>query len=499
MNKISIANIGIALQLASSWTYAQHVEIEASSPQSTALSIYDTGFALVSELRRITPASGENSIRIRGLPSALEPSTVSFIPLAGAPGLDIREQLFRDDASSSGRLLERFQGHAVRAVTDREEVVGRLIAAPSYQEGEWSGPLVVLMEDDRAYVVPDAQELDYVALPDASRHAFLEPTILWRAEALMEGPQNIRLTYQANGLRWHASYEVILDESGSRAYMAGRMGIENQSGGDFHQAQIQVVNTERGMIRERAQPALRRMHEQSDTGPAMRYIYGVDEPVFEQAAVSPSPVHSYRLPEPVTLLDGDTKYMHYAVKHDMPVTRFYVYDGVRFDRFQRNRRNDWNYGTESHDGVETHLQFLNTAQDGPGVDLPPGLLRMYQRRADGSVDMLGEDLLLAVPSEGQGHVLVGTARGLRGERERTGYAEITPLRVYEESFQIRVENDTDETVEIRVVEHLYRWHDYEIVRADAEYETIAPQTIEFRPSLRPGGKRTIHYTVRYSW
>ena len=129
----------------------------------------------------------------------------------------------------------------------------------------------------------------------------------------------------------------------------------------------------------------------------------------------------------------------------------------------------------------------------------PGTFRVYDRRADGSVDLAGESRMDGVPAGGRGSVFLGPARGLRGERERTGYSEVTAGHSYEESFEIRLENDSDSEVEIRVVEHLYRWNDYEIVRADAEYQETAPQTIEFRPVLKPGGRRAIHYTVRYNW
>ncbi len=115
------------------------------------------------------------------------------------------------------------------------------------------------------------------------------------------------------------------------------------------------------------------------------------------------------------------------------------------------------------------------------------------------MEYLGEDHLAATPAGGEGVARVGPARGLRGERVRTSYTEITPLHVYEESFQINLENDTDESVEVAVVEHLYRWPDYEIVRADTAYERTGEQTITFQPTLKPGGRRSLHYTVRYSW
>ena len=53
--------------------------------------------------------------------------------------------------------------------------------------------------------------------------------------------------------------------------------------------------------------------------------------------------------------------------------------------------------------------------------------------------------------------------------------------------------------EIRVVERLYRWPDFEIVKADFEYREIGPQTIEFRPVIKAGGSLTLRYTVRFRY
>lgn len=476
------------------------VESEASAPQTTAIALYDQGFGLVSEMRRLTPARGENLIRFRQLPTRLNPATVSFIPLVGLPGLEVLEQQFLYDPSSPDLLLTRYLGRSVEVLADGERHAGRLLHAPRRADAEQdAGVLVLESPEGGARVYLDADRMRQIVLPDAREHVHIEPVLQWRVEAQQEGPQNIRLTYRVEDIRWNAAYEVVLDEDGQTAYFAGRVGLDNRSGGTFREAGIQLIATERGLLRDRRQSAVTSPRDRRTASAALRYMYGADEPVFEETAATLAPVQSYRLSQPVTLEDGDHKFVQYVRVDRMPVERFYVYDGVRFDRFQRHRRNDWNYGTESHSVVETHLQFNNESAEGLGMDLPPGQFRLYQRKTDGSVEFLGEDQLLPTDADEAGHVLLGPARGLRCERERTSYTEITPLRVYEETFQITLENNTDEAAEIRVVEHLYRWHEYEIVRADAEYEEPAEQTIEFRPTLKPGGRRTIHYTVRYSW
>ncbi len=479
---------------------AEPVESEASAPQSTELAIYDQGFGVASEMRRLTPADGENLIRFRRLPLRLDPATVSFVPVAGSPGFEVLEQQFMHDSASPDLLLTRYLGREVEVVADGERHAGRLLHAPHSEEvAEGEGALLLETEDGEARVFINMDRVQQIILPDARTHVQLEPVLQWRAAADEEGPQNIRLTYRVDDIRWEAAYEVMLAEDGQRAYFAARIGLDNRTGGDYQDANIQLISTERGLLRERRRSAVEIPRDRQPGAAALRYTYGVQEPVFEEAAATLAPIHSYRLEQPVTLLDGDHKFVQYARVDALPVTRFYVYDGVRFDRFQRHRRNDWNFGTESHSVVETHLQFENERAEGLGVDLPTGRFRLYQRRADDSVEFLGEDMLMPTSAGESGHVLLGPARGLRGERERTSYTEVTPLRVYEESFQIRLENNTDEVAEIRVVEHLYRWHEFEIVRADAEYEQTADQTIEFRPTLQPGGRRTIHYTVRYSW
>ncbi len=476
------------------------IESEASPPQSTALVLYDQGFGLVSEMRRLTPASGENVIRFRQLPPLLDPSTVSFIPLVGLPGLQVLEQQFFYDSASPDKLLTRYLGRPIEVVAQGERHAGRLLHAPRWAEAPGQAGLLMIESDDReARVFVRADNVQQVVLPDVRRLAHIEPVLQWRAQVDQEGPQNIRLTYRVDEIRWQAAYEVVLDEDGESAYFAARVGLDNQSGGDFQEAGIQLIATERGLLADRRRSAVASPRAQRTTAPALRYMYGAEEPTFEETAATLMPVQTYRLEQPVTLKHGDHKFVQYARVDALPVSRFYVYDGVRFDRFQRHRRNDWNYGTESHSVVDTHLRFENDPAEGLGLNLPPGLFRLYQRKADGAVEFLGEDTLLPTSVGEPGHVLLGAARGLRGERERTGYTEITPLRVYEETFQIRLENNTTDTVEIRVVEHLYRWHEFEIVRADAEYEQTGDQTIEFRPTLRPDGRRTIHYTVRYSW
>jgi hypothetical protein len=279
------------------------------------------------------------------------------------------------------------------------------------------------------------------------------------------------------------------------ADFSARVELQNQSGGRFDQARVRLLLTERGST----DPIIDEGPGSEMNRPALRYAYGAKDPSFERSIAALAPVEIYELPRTVTLEPNRPTFVQLAQASDVPIRQTYVYDGVRFDRFQRNRRTDWNYGTEFHSVVQTHVSFENEKKFGLGLNMPPGLCRVYQVRDDGAIDLIGEEPLLAMTEGSRVYLRVGPARGLMGERERTGYVEVKPHHVYEESFEIRLMNSSDAVAEIRVVEHLYRWPEFEIVRADADFTTLEPQTIEFPVTLNPGARRSIHYTVRYSW
>jgi len=68
-----------------------------------------------------------------------------------------------------------------------------------------------------------------------------------------------------------------------------------------------------------------------------------------------------------------------------------------------------------------------------------------------------------------------------------------------ETFEIKVRNHKKEPVEVRVVEHLYRGKNWEIVTKSDDYRKKDSQTIEFPVTIAPDGEKVITYTAHYTW
>jgi hypothetical protein len=69
----------------------------------------------------------------------------------------------------------------------------------------------------------------------------------------------------------------------------------------------------------------------------------------------------------------------------------------------------------------------------------------------------------------------------------------------DESFEIKLRNRKSEPVEIRVVEQLYRWNNWEITQKSDDFTKKDSQTIEFRVPVKPDEEKIVSYTVHYSW
>jgi hypothetical protein len=71
--------------------------------------------------------------------------------------------------------------------------------------------------------------------------------------------------------------------------------------------------------------------------------------------------------------------------------------------------------------------------------------------------------------------------------------------VLDESFKITLRNHKKEPVTIRVVEHLYRWSNWEITAKSDDFVKKDSQTVEFNVPVQPEVEKTVTYTVHYSW
>lgn len=88
---------------------------------------------------------------------------------------------------------------------------------------------------------------------------------------------------------------------------------------------------------------------------------------------------------------------------------------------------------------------------------------------------------------------------MTGERHRMNYKLNNQARWVDESFEIKVRNHKTTLVEVRIVEHLYRWTNSDISKSSDPFKKIDAQTAAFTVEIPPDGERVLTYQVHYAW
>ena len=209
--------------------------------------------------------------------------------------------------------------------------------------------------------------------------------------------------------------------------------------------------------------------------------------------------HLYSIGRPTTLRDRETKQVEFVHAEHVMAPTIYVYDGAPGYRFYGGLNYDRGYGVEGNKKVIVMREFVNSDTNHLGIALPAGKLRFYRRDADGQLEFVGENQIDHTPRNETIRVTTGNAFDLVGERKQTSFRVDTGDKWMDESFEIKLRNRKKEPVEIRVVEHLYRWNNWEVRQTSNDFTKKDSQTIEFRVPVKPDEEKTVAYTVHYSW
>lgn len=461
-----------------------HASLGQEPSQSSAVTVYNQGTALIREQRRLTLDQGINLVNLRDVAATIDPTSVTLRSLSNPEGTVVLEQNYIYDLVNSSALLSRYLDETIKiTAADGTLYSGELLSGRSSEAilRTNSGEIVVVR-------LHDARDIRFPALPDA---LITRPTLQWLISSASAGEQDIELTYLAGGMNWTADYNLLLTSDRTGFDLKGWVTLDNHSGRAFAEARLRLVAGELSRIQPQVATALAReemamdMSGQGGGGIAQRDL-------FEYQL--------YEIERPVTIGNNETKQIEFVKGSEIVAKTFFVFDkSPQFGAYYSPVDYPEGYGVDDSGDVLAYLAF-NTGEDsGLGADLPAGRIRVYQQDGDGAGLLIGENLIDHSPEGEDVQILLGKSFDLTGERRQSNYRTLT-RDVAQESFQIRLRNrKEDEAVEIRVPERLYRWSAWEIVESSQPFDKLDASTIEFRVRLEPGAEAAISYTVQYSF
>jgi hypothetical protein len=488
---------------------------EAALASNPALTIYNQNFAVVRDGVHLNLKPGINDVSYNDATMHLEPDSVVLRDPSGQHSLQILEQNFRADPISQELLLNYFEGKTIDFVArpwgvtqGNGEIIRGKIVRSGYvphqgafgqygqqyyqQQMNYATATQPIIEVDGKLRFSLPGEPLFPALPDDS---ILRPTLSWQLNADQGGPVEAELSYVTGGMSWQAAYNLVAPEKGDTLDLVGWVTIDNQTGKSFQNAKIKLMAGDVNKIQNQNGPMGFAGGIMADKA---RDVRSVVEKAFDE-------YHLYTLERATTLLDRETKQVEFVRANNIHSRAIYVYDGAKIDFNRYNGwgyesiRNDRDYGTESNPKVWVMREFMNSESNHLGLPLPKGRMRFYRRDADGQMEFTGENVIDHTPRDEMIRVSTGDAFDLVGERKRTNHKLDGNGRMLDESFAITLRNHKKEAVEIRVVEHLYRWPNWEINEKSMSFNKTDAQTVEFRVEVKPDAEETVTYTAHYTW
>ena len=481
-----------------------------------SLTIYNQGFAVVRQKLPLALKSGVNHVQIMDITAHLEPDSVILRPLDASQRLQILEQNYRNDPVTQQLLLSLYEGKTIEFVqTDKDAnpriVQGKIIRSgyvppnPAYtaygqqvyqqqaSNAQSSGEQPVIEVNGKLQFSLPGQPV-FPALADDT---ILKPTLSWELQTDKPGPTIAEFSYVTGGMDWQASYNVVAPPKGNVLELVGWVTLHNQSGKTFHDARVKLMA---GDVNKLAPPGA---YFTGSLGAVSFGIGGgqIGPPVTEKAF---DEYHLYTLEHSTTLHDRETKQVEMVRAAGIQSKPVYVYDGFKVDQNYQNWpmeniRQQESYGTLSNPKVWVMQEFKNSTENHLGTPLPKGRVRFYRRDEDGQLEFTGENDIDHTPKDETIRLYTGNAFDMTGERARTEYRADFNARWIDESFEIKVRNHKTTPVEVRIVEHLYRWTSWDIVKNSDPFNKVDSKTIEFTVQIPPDGEKTVSYKVHYSW
>ncbi|MBN1562078.1 DUF4139 domain-containing protein [candidate division KSB1 bacterium] len=425
---------------------------------TVAVTIYNDNLALVRQVRELALEKGLQEYKYTDVAAQIDPTSVHFKSLSDPSGITLLEQNFEYDLVGTERLLQKYVDQNV-IITMREGGTdqGLLLSAAG-------GDVVIQTENGQIRAVKNSA-IESVIFPHLPEGLITRPTLTWLLKTDKSGAQTAELSYLTSGISWHAEYVAVANEQDTELDLAGWVSVENNSGATYRDAKLKLVAGDVNRVRE---APIRPLRKEMYTMAMADAEAGFAEREFFE-------YHLYTLQRPATISDKQVKQVALFEPQRAKVAKVYSYDGARDAK-----------------KVKVTLEFDNKKENGLGMPLPIGKVRVYKNDDDGSQEFIGEDAIDHTPKDETVRLTMGNAFDIVGERVEKDTQKISK-RSTQQTIAITLRNHKKEPVNVTVIEHW--WGDWQLVGQTPPVKKKTADRVEFSVALPADGETTFEYTV----
>jgi hypothetical protein len=430
---------------------------QQENQKSLSVTVYNQNLGVVRDVRNIDLKSGVSNIAITDVAQSIDPTSV-HIKLNG----EVLEQNYQYDLVSLDKILQKYVDNNIRLIGNNSEIIeGTLLSSNA-------GQIVLRKPDGGLLMLPNSGNYRFSvgSLPEG---LITKPTLLWMVNTPKSGKQNVEISYQTTGMNWHAEYVALLNNNDTKIDLNCWVSIENNSGATYKNANLKLVAGDVNLVSNTPRPLYDMALQKTNTSGEQFQERGFFE------------YHIYDLQRPTTLAQNETKQISLFETPGIKINKKYYYGGSNY------------YGNNSGK-VAVIVEFDNTKENGLGIPLPKGKIRIYKTDGE-SNEFIGEDLIDHTPNKERIKLRIGNAFDVLAEESQTDHRKISS-KVFEDTYQITLKNRKQEYITVEVERNLgLNW---EIINSSLKYTKKNAQTIIFEVPVQKDSETKLTYTVRYS-
>jgi len=446
------------------------------------------GFAVIREGRSIELSKGLGEIRFTDVAAYIDPTSVSFRDLT-ARGTQVLEQNFEFDLVSPAKLLAKYVDREITLHFDDRESVpvirGRLLSA--------AGNTAVLETGDGIQIVPTGDAR--ISMGELPGGLITKPTLVWKLNAATGGTHQIETSYQTRGLTWRADYNLTLNGDDTEGSINSWVTLLNISGSSYSNARLKLVAGDVQLIRPSQMNRAR--------GMMMAEAAAYDSPPTGFQEESFFEYHLYTLPRRTDIKSNGTQQITlFPPVNGFKVVKELLYrgSGLQGASWGREPVTNRGYGAGSGGDVEVFIEFENERDNGLGIPMPAGKIRIFKTNPnDGALEFLGEDLIGHTPRNETIRVKTGDAFDVIGERTQVDFKLDKSRRTMTETWSIEIRNQKSVVQQVTIEEPMYRWRTWEITDSSVPFTKVDARNVRWQLDVEPEGSGTVVYTVKYTW
>lgn len=423
------------------------------------VTVYNNNLGLIKDTRKVKVPAGKGELRFMDVASHIKPGTVHVESLNHPKDFTVLEQNYEYDLMNADKLLDKYVGKKIKIITwnkfqDRKETVEATLL--SNNRGQ------IYKINDEIYLGHPGIKV----LPEIPENLIAKPTLTWLYENGCKNAHNLEVFYLTGNIDWKADYVVVLNKDDTSSDISGGVTLDNKSGATYKNASLKLVAGEVHRVEERRKG---RRYE-------MEAMKMAAVPQFKERAFFE--YHIYDLQRKTTIKDKQTKRVSLLEASKIKIQKEFIVHGVKGYFLTKYMKED------PKQPVNVYTKFKNSKTNNLGMPLPAGIMRLYKKYDDGSLQFIGEDRIEHTPKNEEVRLKIGKAFDVAAERIQTDYRKITS-KLHESEWEITLRNHKEKDITVGIVESLS--DNWRVISKSHPYKKVDAHTIRFDVKV-PGDK-----------